>query len=124
MDDTITDMINQDTEDQGPAQEGIGPEPIEKKPAGIDISGIIEKLFQPTGPGPLEQYQEHVLNFNKSVALARVLRGLTGILNSDLNLAIIDIGIGLLEMFKGKGKKENAVGTEGYNVPGPYPGNR
>ena len=52
-----------------------------------------------TGDGPISQYMDHALNFNNSKAMARILRGVTGLIGS-LNLAIIDIGVGVLEFFK------------------------
>lgn len=52
-----------------------------------------------TGPGPLEQYVDHALNFNKSKALARIIRGMTGIIG-EMNYAIVDIAMGVLEFVK------------------------
>jgi hypothetical protein len=62
---------------------------------GIDLS----ILKSQTGEGSVSDYLEHPLNFNKSNGLARILRGLTGIMGN-LNLAIIDIVVGTLEFFK------------------------
>jgi hypothetical protein len=59
-----------------------------------------------TGSGAVEDYLEHPLNFSKSKGLARVIRGLTGMLGS-LDLAIIDIIVGGFEFMKEK--KGNAA---------------
>jgi hypothetical protein len=58
-------------------------------------------LTAKTGEGSLESYLEHPMNFNKSLAIARIIRGATGILGS-LDLAVIDIGMGMLEFIKGR----------------------
>lgn len=62
---------------------------------GIDLSILKAK----TGEGAIEDYIQHPLNFNNSHGLARIIRGFTGILGA-LDLAIIDIGVGVLEFFK------------------------
>lgn len=58
-------------------------------------------LKSETGEGSIESYLDHPLNFQRSLSLARIIRGLSGIIGN-LNLAIIDIVIGLLEFFKGR----------------------
>lgn len=67
-------------------------------------------LMTPTGEGAIEDYLDHPLNFNKSHGMAQILRGLTGIVG-DLKLAIIDIGLGTLRLFKEKKvvSKENEI---------------
>lgn len=55
-----------------------------------------------TGPGPISEYIDHPMNFNKSKGLARILRGLSGFMGNSLKLAIIDIVIGGLEFSKGR----------------------
>lgn len=63
--------------------------------AGIDLS----MLKTPTGEGSVGDYLEHPMNFNNSKGMARVLRGLTGMFGS-LDLAIVDIVIGALDLLK------------------------
>lgn len=58
-------------------------------------------LTAQTGDGPLEKYITHPLNFNGQTGTARLIRGATGILGN-LDLAIVDIGFGLLEFLKPK----------------------
>jgi hypothetical protein len=64
---------------------------------------VPEILKAKTGAGSVEDYMQHPLNFAKDMGLARVIRGATGILGA-LDLAIIDICVGLLEFFKGRKK--------------------
>lgn len=56
-------------------------------------------LLAETGAGSIESYRDHAMNFNNSKSFAHILRGLTGVCGS-LNLAVIDIGVGLLQYFK------------------------
>lgn len=95
MDDirTLSDELN-GTPGVDPAG---APEVIDNTPS---IS-IPDFLKAETGEGTVEQYIEHPLNFSSSKGLARIIRGLTGMLGS-LNLAIIDIVIGGLEFMKEK----------------------
>jgi hypothetical protein len=81
---------------------GVNPV-MEEEPAeeGGFLNNLPEFLTAKTGSGSVESYLDHPLNFNKSQGLARIIRGATGILGA-LDLAIIDIGLGLLEFLKGK----------------------
>jgi hypothetical protein len=54
-----------------------------------------------TGAGELDQYINHVLNFNKSKSMAHIIRGLTGIFGN-LNKGIIDVLLGVLQHFNNK----------------------
>lgn len=63
----------------------------------IDLSWLKAK----TGPGTIESYIDHPLNTSKSRGVAQILRGTTG-LAGDLDLAVIDIGLGLVEVLKEK----------------------
>lgn len=63
----------------------------------MDFSWIRSK----TGPGTIESYIDHPLNGTRSRGVAQILRGVTG-LAGDLDLAIIDIGLGLVEVIKEK----------------------
>jgi len=62
-------------------------------------SNFLDILKTKTGEGTIADYQEHPLNFNNNKYLGQILRGLTGILGA-LDLAIIDIGMGVLGLFK------------------------
>lgn len=81
--------------------------PLDEKPdpgPGINGGELLRKvLTTPTGPGPVSDYLDHPLNFNRSEGMARIIRGMTGYAGN-LNLAIIDISAGLLELIKGRKK--------------------
>lgn len=64
-------------------------------------------LAAPTGEGPIDDYMEHPLNFDHKKSTARILRGCTGICGN-LDYAIIDIALGVIEKIKEKGSSENA----------------
>jgi len=55
----------------------------------------------PTGPGPIRDYTEHPANWNRSPAVARLLRGITGFLGAS-DFAILDILVGLLELWQSR----------------------
>lgn len=70
-------------------------------PTSTDIPEVEKPKFKfdfltETGEGSVEEYKDHILNFNKSKWLARILRGMTGIFGS-LNYALLDIVIGIFE---------------------------
>lgn len=106
---TINEQVNAELND---FSDPVGPYPndneVEKKGLQIDLS----VLKTPTGAGSVEDYVHHTLNFNKSMGLARIIRGFTGFAGQDLNLAIIDIFLGIFELTsKKKGLfKSNANG--------------
>lgn len=81
-------------------QEIAADQPLVQKPR-FDFS----KLTVPTAQGEIEEYQTHVLNWNGSKPVARIIRGMTGILG-ELNFAFLDIVIGIMEMTS---KKKGAV---------------
>lgn len=76
----------------------------------IDLSWLKAK----TGPGTIESYVDHPLNSSKSRGVAQILRGVTG-LAGDLDLAVIDIGLGLVEVIK---EKRVSRGEAVINKPG------
>ncbi|MFD0591159.1 hypothetical protein ACFQZE_24475 [Paenibacillus sp. GCM10027627] len=76
--------------------------PAEQQPTGSGFDWGILKAQ--TGPGQIEEYKTHALNFNGSNAVARILRGLTGMIG-ELNYAIADILLGVLELLKDNRKK-------------------
>ena len=73
----------------------------------IDLSWIKAK----TGPGSIESYIDHPLNTSKSRGVAQILRGATG-LAGDLDLAVIDIGLGLVEVIKEKRESDGKAITD------------
>jgi hypothetical protein len=64
---------------------------------------VLDILTRETGEGSLESYLNHPLNFNSSLAMARIIRGVTGLFNKSLNFAVLDIASGMFEMM---GKKK------------------
>jgi hypothetical protein len=64
---------------------------------GFDLSF----LKSPTGEGSIEDYLDSPLNFNSSRSMARIIRGLSGMLGS-LDLAIVDIFVGALDYLKSR----------------------
>lgn len=68
-------------------------------------------LTAETGAGSVGDYLDHPMNVLNNNAGARILRGLTGIFGN-LDLAIIDIAVGVLDLLKGR--KKNDVSGGGY----------
>lgn len=71
-------------------------------------------LTAQTGEGSVESYMEHPMNVLNNTAGARILRGLTGIFGN-LDLAIIDIVVGVLDLLKNRSKQNGVSG--GGNFP-------
>lgn len=104
INDLIGDTPQHSTNDYIPPVET----PQETK-KGLDLSF----LKAPTGEGSVHDYIDHALNFNNSKGMARVLRGVTGLMG-DLNLAIVDIIVGALDVLKSsKGANKNDIGNVG-----------
>jgi hypothetical protein len=61
----------------------------------------LDFLKSPTGEGDLKEYKTHLLNFNGSKGMARIIRGCTGLFGN-LNFAVIDIIIGIFDLTKKK----------------------
>lgn len=57
-----------------------------------------------TGEGSVDEYINHPLNFDNRASTARILRGCTG-LCGQLDYALIDIALGVIEKIKEKGEK-------------------
>lgn len=85
--------------------------PVEiEEEAGIRLAmPDLSFLAASTGPGPIEDYIDHPLNYDSARSTARILRGLTGFAGS-LDYALIDIGLGFIE--KIQEKKVNTNGTD------------
>ena len=71
-------------------------------------------LKTPTGPGPIDEYLDHPLNATGSRGMAQIIRGCTGFAGS-LDLAIIDITLGALQLVKEKNIPEPAAPARGVN---------
>jgi hypothetical protein len=54
-----------------------------------------------TGEGSIESYLQSPLNFNESRAVARILRGLQGMVGN-MDYAIVDISVGILDYMRGR----------------------
>lgn len=66
------------------------------------VFDVLRRLFgTQTGPGQIGDYVDHPLNFDGSMGLAQILRGLSGFAG-ELKLAVLDIGIG---WFRWRGQK-------------------
>ena len=67
------------------------------------LRGLVGGLWTaPTGKGEVAEYQWHPLNVTGDEHGARIVRGLTGAVGSALNLAIIDIGLGIVGLLKSR----------------------
>jgi hypothetical protein len=88
--------------------EKVVTEPVTEQPRSNKFLDILKSK---TGEGSIADYQDHPLNFNNNKYVGQILRGLTGILGA-LDLAIIDISMGLLGLFKDR----NIVKEDNENV--------
>lgn len=94
-----------------PEDENVFVDPAESEEIVEPRQGIslnLEWLKTPTGDGSIESRLDHPLNFAKSRGVAQIIRGAEGIFGS-LNLAIIDIVLGALEVLKEKRAGGKAV---------------
>ena len=102
----MSDLLNEAIKDEqatAAAEAAAETIPEEAAPVGRLPVPDFSFLLSPTGPGPIEEYTDHPLNYDRSSSTARILRGLTGIAGS-LDYAIIDIGLGLIEKIQEKKK--------------------
>lgn len=70
--------------------------------------GIPEWMKAKTGGGAVTEYLDHPMNFNKSPHLAKIIRGLSGIMGS-LDYALVDIVMGLMGFMKERKKEGVAI---------------
>lgn len=88
---SIEQEINQE------AMPEVGPE-IQQEEENGGLLRLLELikglLFKETGPGEIEEYVTHPFNFSKSMGMAQILRGFTGLLGHSLKLAVLDILLG------------------------------
>jgi hypothetical protein len=77
-------------------KEEIQPEvqPVEQEETSFSWLQILKTK---TGPGPVEDYVDNPFNFNRSMGLAQILRGLSGFLGA-LDYAIVDIVVGSVRL--------------------------
>lgn len=102
------------TETDLPEMDDIAAEPMAaaagEAPQGISIDfGFLKAK---TGPGSIEDYMDHPMNFKKSKGMAQMLRGFTGIAG-ELDLAIVDITLGAFQFVK----EEKASGSTVNRMP-------
>lgn len=99
---TLNDIANDETMNLSGASDVL--EPIENNEVETEnrTKEILSRMLTAeTGSGAIGDYLDHPMNFNKSLGLAQILRGLTGLVGN-LKLAIIDIGFGALRFSREK----------------------
>lgn len=103
----INDAINDEAQLNEIPQPDAAPEFIPQPDAAPLPRFDFSFLKAETGAGSIEDYIEHPLNFDGSRGIAQILRGATGIAGS-LNLAVIDIALGAIQVLKDK-KQDNQI---------------
>ncbi len=94
---SILEDINEVTQTEENTQEEMTQEVTEKQKLNFDLSFLQAK----TGAGSIEDYIEHPMNIGKSKGMAQLIRGFTGLFGA-LDLAIIDIVVGMMQFTKEK----------------------
>lgn len=97
----LEDMLNESEENINPLGTAEGMQGQEQQKQGFNFQ-IPNFLKAPAVNIPIEEYQNHTLNFDKKKSTGRIIRGLEGLLGA-LNFAIIDLIMGLVEKAKEKG---------------------
>lgn len=112
MIDTIEAAAEREFNEAGPeiSAAEAAPEAAATPGRSFDFSFLKAK----TGPGPIDDYIDHPMNFNGGRAAAQILRGLTGLLGA-LDLAIIDILIGTIQAINERKKAEAAPEEKGWH---------
>ena len=100
---------------------GAGPEAVE--PGDVNLMDIdpeaegeaggvgLRRLFTAeTGPGEIDDYLSHPMNFDGSNGIAQVLRGATGLFGS-LRLAVLDILLGVVRWTRERTASANNAGV-------------
>ena len=93
-----------------PFEEDFTEDPGDPQTLHVDFSF----LRTPTGPGSIEEYIDHPLNSTGSRGLAQIIRGISGFAGS-LDLAIIDITIGALQLAKERKTAAAPARPQGVN---------
>lgn len=99
MSDLLREAINDEAAEAAAAETITPAEDFEDAPGVSFTMPDLSFLLAKTGPGAVEEYIDHPLNFDGMKSTARILRGLTGIAG-ELDYALIDIGLGALEKIK------------------------
>jgi hypothetical protein len=94
-----TEKAEQYIHDEEDFEQDKIPEIDNDRNSGQSGNKFFDILKSKTGEGTIQDYQEHPLNFSNNKYIGQILRGLTGILGA-LDLAIIDIGMGILGLIK------------------------
>lgn len=96
----LEDMLNEVTQETSNDRlEGGQNIETEKQQFSFQIPNFLKA---PAISVPIEEYQNHTLNFDKKKSTGRIIRGLEGLLGA-LNYAIIDLIMGIVEKTKEKG---------------------
>lgn len=100
---TLDQLAAQEENTQIPGIEEMQTEvvTVEQQPSRI-MELLSRVLTAETGPGGVEEYVDHPVNYNSSKGLAQLIRGLSGVFGN-LNLAVIDIAIGAMRFSKERG---------------------
>ena len=106
MADLLNEAIRDEAAEAAAAEQVAAPEDFEDLPGVSFTMPDLSFLLAKTGPGAVEEYIDHPLNFDGMKSTARILRGLTGIAG-ELDYALIDIGLGALEKIKEKRAPKN-----------------
>ena len=94
---SIIEDINEVASETEKTEEEMTHNVTEKQKLNFDLSFLQAK----TGAGSIEDYIEHPMNIGKSKGMAQLIRGFTGLFGA-LDLAIIDITVGLMQFTKEK----------------------
>lgn len=105
----LNDAITDAAEMQQAAEPLPQPEP-EFIPESAPAFNPFNVLRVKTGAGSISDYMDSPLNFNHSTATAQILRGVTGIAG-ELDLAVIDITIGVINLITERRKNAAASDT-------------
>lgn len=100
--DTIAEAANEEPEVDLPGAADLAGEPAPSP------SWWERFISADTGEGPLANYRDHAINFTGDEGGARIARGMTGLFDN-LNLAVVDLVVGGIQVFVGLKKQAVAV---------------
>lgn len=104
IDKSQTEFVDFETQTEEAAAAAVESEVIEPQRRFVIPAWVKSQ----TGPGDVDEYINHPMNFGHSLGFAQILRGLTGIVG-ELRYALLDIGLGLLQINKERKAKRVAV---------------
>jgi len=84
------------------------------EPATVVSDGFFSVLLKKSPDKAIEEYNNHPLNYDRKESTGRILRGLEGLF-SDLNYAIVDILLGILEKWKEGRQQKPSVKNMNYD---------